>query len=245
MILALALIFPTGLAAQTVISIDLGNNVFLGSSDVAGVVPVANWQEESGFPDFGPNGNLVDQNGDVVPGVTVSGDGNGNADSTVATTADVNTTMYDRLLRSSNTQGSVTISGLNVGSGGEFEFGYDVYLYFAPATSASGNTETLTISNGTTDYFGNLDTSADNYAGSFVRLDSTDNLNPSTNGNYALFEDMTASNFSITFLNASGAGNFGAAGIQIVANAIPEPSVSALLLGAVGVMGLARRRRRG
>jgi len=68
MLFALALIFPAGLSAQTVISIDLGNNVFLGSSDVAGVVPVANWQVESGFPDFGPNGNLVDQNGDVVRG---------------------------------------------------------------------------------------------------------------------------------------------------------------------------------
>lgn len=233
--------FVTTLYAQTMINIDLGAGTSVGSG-TAGVVSSDGWQQESGFPDFGPNS--LDYEDGSASGATVTlGNASGNVTSIGAATTDGNYEMYNR--GAGIKEGSATtlsLSGLD--TSGVFSGGYDVYVYMASAVNfdAGDNVNTFRVGNGTTDYFLDLDETVTSYAGSFVQSSATI-AGDSIIANYVKFSGMSGASFTVDSINTEGksdsAGLF--TGMQVVA--IPEPSTLALVGIALGAVMLFRRRR--
>jgi hypothetical protein len=159
-------------------------------------------------------------------------------------------TQNDNLMKAYLDQGGNTAAiGVNV-SGLDSKFtsgGYKVVVYgdFDSAgtfgwtvTDSNGNSETQFLRGGEdTDDFnetlgrvfveGTALNAADAAAGRIT--------------NYAVFEGLTGSSFNITFLNGTGDGRSRINGLQIIANAVPEPGTIGLL--GLSVLALLRRRR--
>jgi len=221
--------------AQTIISTELGNNTGVSTTDVAGFVPVAGWENPDGTPNFSysPNFDNGDPSGATIAGTDLAG----NVNSSIAVDAgDDNTLMYTR---GKNIDNNAAISITSLPTTGDWAAGYDIYVYFAPLTANPGQ---FSMSLGGITYYANI-ANAVNYTpgGGFVLADSTDSMNPSTTGNYFLFSGLSGSSQTLTFNGpGAGSGNTLVTGMQIVA--VPEPSTAALLL--LGLSGFAFRRRR-
>lgn len=229
--------FSASLTAQTIISVELGSNTALGSSDTAGFVPADNWTQASGFPDF----TDVDLNFDdgTASGATISGDFAGNTNTQVAVSGtDLNTTMYTRGgYVASGAGSSLSLAGLP--TTGSFA-SYDLYLYFAPTPDTDVTTNYIGATIGSTSCFAIMDTGDSNYTGTFVQA-TGGTIVEATAGNYFLFEGLSGATQDIDLISNFG-GSYAVTGLQVVA--IPEPSQAALLAGLVVCAGIFIRRRR-
>jgi hypothetical protein len=221
-------LITTGLCANAeVISVDLGkaNTEALESEDVAGVVPVANWDVASGFPDLTAFA--------LTSGAIVTADFSGNLTTSVGVTADVNTEMFNSGGGVNSGTGS-DITFANLPTTGVWSGGYDVYVYFAP--SSGNNTLDLTI--GDTTYYAQLDSGSSNYSGSFDQVTSELNY-ARESGNYVKFSGISGNSF--TLKASSNIGNtIAITGMQIVS--VPEPATMGLLASG-GIIALLFRRR--
>ena len=217
-------------ASAAVVSWNLDNNGTLATTNVAGVVAVANWNNS--FPS-NPVTNLKDDTGvattvDIsyasfntfrIQGSHPGVDGNGT----------YNKELLNGYLNSGSTQtpasSSVTISQIGYAQ-------YNIIVYFS--SDVAGRTGTVT--DGTTVYdFATLGSAS--ISGSNAVLTQTTSMGGSNPGaNYAIFSGLTGATKTVS-VNIPSFG--GIAGFQVVA--VPEPS--AALLGGLGLFGLLRRRR--
>jgi hypothetical protein len=221
-----------------IISVNFGTdraNATLLPTDVTGVVPAANWNNEAGA--VGGPAALVDADGSLTP-VTVqwssqlgtwatSGLGEENNGF-----AEPDRTMMMGYLDTDARATTVTIVGL----GPEFTGpGYDVYVY-ALGGVAAGRGGDYTIAGQT--LIGDSDTFPSTFNEDFG-VDHTDV------GNYLVFRGLTDPDFTLSAVGTTPVGGTVRApinGIQIVS--IPEPATAGLWgLGAL-VVGLVMRRRR-
>lgn len=249
--LLLALILCTLPAlGQVTINVELGSGTAVSGTDVAGVVPSAGWQQKSGYPDVTTPSALNLSDGSSS-GASITFDGTGNVTSIGAATTDANYTMFNRNLGigfagSGNTNGSLGSTISVTGLGTDFTTnGYDVYVYVATNTnfgSGGEDIETVSMSDGTTTYYFEINDTIASYQGSFIQATATD-LASAGLANYVKFSGLTSSSFTISStpvtVNADSLGGF--AGMQIVA--VPEPGTFALLAG-FGALGLILVRRR-
>lgn len=203
----------------------------ISASDVAGVVPQANWNNG-----FGSNSDapvpLVDDSG-AATGATVSWAGVPNTwtlSSSAANTGDER--LMNGYLDTNNSGGLTTVTFSNIPYSS-----YDVYLY-KDGDADSGRSGDYTV-NGVTQT--DLREPSNFSAGAGVfQLATTGNP-----GHYALFEGVTGSTLTILADESASGGGFRAPlnGIQIV----PEPATGALaILGAAGLLlhACGRRRRK-
>ena len=230
------LALTTSTTHADIISINMlsdGNNhvpVPLASTDVAGVAPAANWNN------IGP----------VYPGSPVAL----NLSDGTASGASVNWSAGD-YLNSNPGDGSPNYTMMNEW----FSFysnhyvtvgdlptvftssGYDVYVYFdSNQVTPNERIHTLSI-NGTT-IVGKEE--AANFSGTFTQVTGNDTNNPQV-GNYAVFEGLTQSDFTLNAVaHVNGAG---ITGIQIVS--VPEPSTWVLLVMGLASGAVLWQRRRG
>jgi len=201
----------------------------LGATDQAGEVAADNWNNI----DIDPSRSfsavaLQDATGSattVTIGSTVSPgyDGNNGVGNTTPDHKMMNGSLYYDNGDGTDT-GTITISGL-----GGLAPSYDLYLYFE--TNENDRDHTFTVTGPHSE--SGLDGATFN--GTFIEATGS-----GVNANYMVFEGLTASTLTIDATATNGRA--GLAGIQIVG--IPEPS--ALLLAAIGLVGLlaCRRRRR-
>ena len=224
---------------------DNPNYTTLAPTDIAGVVPAANWNNLDtrggalGFS-FGPQ-PLVDNTGaatTVTVSSTLSGGWNDNAgigNSTPDHALMNGVLLYDNAHVDS---GSINVSGLN-----GFADLYDVYVYIEGGSSDNRDIE-ATVAGITI-----RGQDRGGFDGVFTPADGT--LDGTTDHDYILFSGLTGDGFSIELVNPlyqSGvSGRPGIAGFQIVAReqVIPEPLTMALwALGLPGLAWYGRRRRK-
>jgi len=237
---ALALVLSVStVGAQSIISADLGSSGTLSSSDVLGAVPAPEWTNPSGFPNF-TDADLNFDDG-TSSGATLtaaaSGGGGGNVDTQVTATTTPDFEMFNRAYRlpSANTS---TITLASVPTTGAWAGGYDVYFYVAGVEASPTQ---YSATDGTTTYQFDL-TNGDNFSGTYETITSTDALNPSTSGNTIVFSGLTGASQTFTFEGTDSTNSMGLVGMQVVA--VPEPSTTGLLVGALALSLAARRRRR-
>jgi len=206
----------------------------LGSSEIAGVVTVDDWNNVNPGSSVS---NLVNDLGvattiDIASSATYNNDidgPGGSADNKMLSSAD--TINY-------SSTGTYTLSEIAYAT-------YDIYVYIGDQVSGAGkvtNNVTVGISgSGTT--FG-LNTTEDNVA-PFALADSLTGDASLDTGNYVLWTGLTGSSQVISLTVPAvhqGGGRVGVAGILIVENVIPEPA-SLALMGLGGLLMLGRSRR--
>lgn len=160
------------------------------------------------------------------------------------------TTQNDRLMKgyldSSGTNISLSVLNLDSNYTGR---GYKVILYGDfDSAGTFGYTVTDNLGNTATHFLRGGEDSEDFNEGagrSFVESFATTSAEAALGRvtNFAVFENLLGTNFTVTFLSGTGDGRSRLNGIQILANpVIPEPATMSLLgLAAAGL--LARRRR--
>lgn len=223
-----ALVFCGSAVASPMISIDLGSNEAVEPADEAGVVAATNWNQAAGSPDF--SDVALEYSDGTASGATVSGDFASNKTSPVGVTADPNTEMFNRGGTVNQSAGSdITVSGL--ATDGDWEIGYDVYVYFASRSDFT-TTNDLDLTIGDTTYLVELSGGTANYTGTFESADATSTPRD-TGKNYVKFTGVTGSTFT---LNAFCAVNdrLLITGMQIVPIPKPERSVISVDLGPTG-----------
>jgi len=228
------------IAAQIGVNFTGGGNgsspaVSLVASDSAGVVPQINWNNAAGGT--GTSLPLLDNTGAATAaaltytaGGTYSSIG-GAAIAPAGGDEKLNTGFVFG-------NGNVTVSGIPYAT-------YDVYVY--ELNDAAGRVETTTLTapvaqgpifggSATPNDAGHVDQSAGtSYV--YTRSTSTDTANPTANGDYVRFTNVTGPTFTFT---TSATGNGYLNGFQIVQ--VPEPASAGMLV--TGVMGLLVVRRR-
>ena len=199
-------------AGRGVISIDfVGQGTAMGSTEMAGVVAKANWNNANGQSNATGQA-LVDESG-TATGAKVVWNTNGIWNLSITDTAG-NARMMRGYLDTVSGPTTVTVSGLPTNSAG-----YDVYLYADgdnPATRTAGYQISGT---GITTANVNLtDLANTNFSGTFTQATNS-------NGNYVKFT-ITATGFTITATPGAATDGFPRApvnGIQIVPRATATP----------------------
>lgn len=238
-LISLVMATAATLNAQTIINVELGAGTAIGASDVAGVVPSAGWQLENGYPSF-TNKALELDNGDPS-GALLSGTGSGNVSPLGGSTATNDYTMFNRGLGITNTGSTLSVTDLPAAF---TDNGYEVYVYFAAvdnlANGANNLRETISISDGTSTFYFDVDETQPSYQGSFIQATTIADAGTNPVANYAVFSG-SAANFTITATNIdTTTNNIGAlTGMQIVA--VPEPSAFAGIFGLVALLAARRR----
>lgn len=204
----------------------------VSGTNVAGVVPVANWNNS--FPS-NPTVNLIDSTGAATT-LDISYSSFNTYSVQGSTPAqDLDGTYNRRLLNGYLNSGTGQIPAVASITIAEIPYTqYDLIVYF----SSDVADRTGTVTNGPTTYSFNTLGPASVSAASALLSQTTDTtLSYATDANYAVFSNLSGTSQTLTTSIPSFGG---IAGFQIVA--VPEPSVP--LLGGVAVFGLLRRRRR-
>ena len=232
-----------GLASASVVSWNLDRYGTVSGSRVAGVVPVANWNNS--WPS-NPTTDLVDDSG-------------------VATTVDLSYNSFNQWTVNSpqgnpgvdadGTYNREMLNGyLNSGPAGwnppitysqvvlsQISYGfYDIIVYFSSdAAGREGG-----VSDGVTTYTFNTVGPASVSGVNAILASTTDIAGTyATTANYAIFHGLSGASQTITVQMRDNDEWGGIAAVQLVA--IPEPASAASLGGAAGLLAaLARRRRR-
>ena len=234
-------------------------NYVLSSTDVAGVVAVANWNDAqhsnlqplftaSNLKDNNGVGTTADltvtsSNGSAGPGQGVSG----------ASTNDKRMLLSPKAIGTN--AGPAAPSFTLTLAGAEIPYArYDVLVYLTDQRSNSENTSVEATLGGTTYYLQTPDNDDSFFdANGFVRSTDTVDDGDFNNdvANYVRFEGVTGANFSIALVAVQGNTTFdssrlGIGGVQITeSQIIPEPTTLALAaLGLLALLGFTRRRRR-
>ena len=204
----------------------------MASGEVAGVVPLSNWNNL-----HGPSNTVTGLLGETGAPTTAAASwtSNGTHDNIFLTVSPGNFTMMKSHLDArasgfgSPEDATVTVSSLPAGIANL----YDVYVYFDAVTDNGLVFANYTIG-ATTFYI--QDTS--NFTGTFVQGTGTTPDTRTAGANYVKFSGLTGDSFTLV----ADSENFRAeiSGIQIVA--VPEPGGAGL--AALGALALARRRRR-
>ena len=113
-------------------------------------------------------------------------------------------------------------------------------ISMAITTGTSGNIGASVAGSGVTT-FGKDANNNSTFGGSFTQAVGT-SAATANNSNYFLFENLTAASGAVNFTSTGSQGRVPITGIQLV-SAVPEPSSTLPLLGALGLLGLLHRRR--
>ncbi|HLJ93089.1 MAG TPA: PEP-CTERM sorting domain-containing protein [Gemmataceae bacterium] len=240
MMMALGAVLAFGSVAQADeigINFTGGNNAgaptSLLATDIAGVVPQANWNNANGT---GATLNgLLNQNG-VATTASVTWHADGTWGSGTGT-ASGNAKLYNGYLDSTGTSPTtVTVSGLAAaGLAGS----YDVYVYFTGDGAGSNPPRSGNYTIGSITQLA-LDTIG--FKGTFVQATPAD----ANGGNYLVFSGLSGDSFTLSAnpVNFRSPVN----GIEIVSPAaapVPEPTTLALAgMSLLSFMGYAWKRRR-
>ncbi|MGC4007468.1 MAG: PEP-CTERM sorting domain-containing protein [Pirellulales bacterium] len=211
-----------------------GETYALLPTDVAGVVPQANFNNIAAFSTATP---LLTSAG-VASGLSATVTGANFYSTFGAPQANPNNQLLNSYADSSGgTNSVVTVTGLPATGT------YDVYAY---VTSDGGNRNgVVAITGSATQYFFNTFGSGVANPG-FVQATAT-TVGAAVPSNYVLFSGVSGTSFTLTAsqIGVTGGGNAGFSGFQIVTpNAVPEPSTFAAL-GILSVLaGVVTLRRR-
>ncbi|GAA5483098.1 PEP-CTERM sorting domain-containing protein [Haloferula sargassicola] len=227
----------TAAPAAGVISFNIDNNGTVGNPDgtynnlmVAGVVPTIGWINDwntyptTDLPDNTGTATTMDYSSSSNSGTWSQGGHPGqDADTTF------NREMLNGYLNGTGANStSITLSQIPYSL-------YDVYVYVASDNASRSGT----VTDGTTTFsFGVLDGMV---AGpNALLVETTDTGLSYPEANYAVFRNLSGDNqtFSTSFLTT---GEYGGISAFQVVEIVPEPSV--VLSGALGFLGLLRRRR--
>jgi len=212
------------------------NNILLRDAAGSGV-PVAFTNATQG----GNSLTLVSSQGSTSATLTSTGVFFANGEGTTATaekTGDAGMfRSFLNLRAGANPSETLTVSNLPAVF---TENGYNVVLYFSMATTT--RTYGLEVSDGvvsaqywTVDNSWGVDTDG---VVTWVQATGTTEATATTGANFAVFDGLSASSFTITGYS-SGTSRATLNGLQIIA--IPEPSTGALLMGsALSLLGLSR-----
>jgi hypothetical protein len=218
----------------------------LNPTDVAGVVPAANWNNLAGASGAAASGLSYDNNGTAVasaasvtwssPNTWRSTTGNN------AFPAGPNRVLTNGYLDTGNTTAtgiSITVSGIDAALRSPR---YDVYVYFVGDSGENrGGGYTINDGSGAVTKYG----STMAMPSAFVEDPGTD-PDLTLDGNYLRFSGLTGSSFTLTTDTTLTTPNGFRAPINAVhiVQAIPEPSSVALALGGASLLGFLRRPRR-
>ena len=112
---------------------------------------------------------------------------------------------------------------------------YTVVAYFG--SDGNNRTGTIGISGGDTYSYSTNSAQAGAFPGAYGQTTDTGGGNPLSN--FAVWENQTAADFTLTLTR--GSSNSGVHGIQIIETVVPEPG-STLLIGMAGLLLLRRKR---
>ena len=201
----------------------------LQPTDVAGVVPLANWNGQGGAGTV-TTGQLKDNLGnlvyseDTVTAVTLSWNANDNWYSD-GCTGNPNCTMMKGIIKAGGTPSTDTFSFNHIANGY-----YNLILY-AEENGAGSLTDfgTLASIGGVTTGVTNYIVEDNNFQGTFIRADNTNAAATRPTGNYVLFQNVVPSGSQIawTMSHVSGTDGSGLAGVQLLPKlAISSASVT-------------------
>ncbi len=269
---AISLVLSAGVAvADTTIGIDFvgGSNLYppftnggpvaaMQSTETAGVVPQAFWNAAGiggqNNTTVNRSGNLAagtvyDGTGAVVPGLSMTWNGWETFSTDIPETPGNNRMMKGYLdAGPAGMTATVTISGL---PSAYTSAGYDLLVYFdgEQTIGSQDRVGRWRVYEGTSiaapllaEAFGR-DPAGIDFSGTFVRATGT-SAAAATAGNYIQFSGLHAPTLTLEAFGAAGdVPRAPVNGIQIVSS-IPEPSTLVMLvMGAVGLLACARRRR--
>ncbi|MGA2031189.1 MAG: autotransporter-associated beta strand repeat-containing protein [Thermoguttaceae bacterium] len=184
------------------------NNATNSVTGTAGVVPMANWNNLTGYNGSAPPPTLVNSLGNPT-GMSITYSGFGDNWSVFGgDQADQDMQLMNAYLDISNgaRTGVISLSGIPYAS-------YSVYAYFG---SDGNNRNASATVNGTgTTYYYSTYVNNGGFVG-YVPITNTDSgSNP--NGNYALFSNLSGASQTLTVVD--GGNNSGIMGVEVVANA--------------------------
>ena len=229
-----------GLASASVVSWNYDNNGTVTGTNVAGVVPVANWNNS--WPS-NPTTDLVDDSGaattvDIVyqsfnswsivgshPGVDLDGS--------------YNRELLNGYLNAGPAGWGPPITSSSVSFSQIGYSQYDIIVYFS--SDVAGREGSVT--DGTTTYYFNTVGPASVSGTSALFMGTTDTAGTyATTANYAIFQGLGGAGQTITVQMRDNDEWGGIAGFQVVA--VPEPASFAAFLGLAGLGAAVSRRRR-
>ena len=211
------------------------NTTPMGPAEVAGVDPVANWNNSAVLsPGNGGHSNttgapvpLVDSAGNAISAtVDWQGSGNGWASGIADTPGDFRM-MKGYLDTGDTSTHTITVNGLSPAKS------YLVYVYDAPAENNRTGSHTI----GSQTYY--ISSASAPFTGTYVRSTSTDPLKPGI-GNYCVFTVSGQNSFTLTSTPDTAINGTRAVvnGIQVLALAVPAPPANLAAVGLDKSVGL-------